>query len=158
MIFRLCIGVLGFGTLSEPEHRLMPIAITRVPTLSVEDFVSILNRSGLAERRPVEDVRRLARMLEQADLILVAQDTETGTLVGVSRAITDFAYCCYLSELAVDRVYQGQGIGQGLIEATREAAGPESMCLLISAPGAKAFYQKIGMPQSDAAFMYPREQ
>jgi GNAT superfamily N-acetyltransferase len=135
----------------------MPITVTRVSTLSVEDFISILDRSGLAERRPVEDAERLARMLEQADLILEARDEETGTLVGVSRAITDFAYCCYLSELAVDRAYQGQGIGQRLIEATREAAGPESMCLLVSAPAAKSFYQKIGMPHSDSAFMYPRE-
>ena len=31
--------------------------------------------------------------------------------MGVSRAITDFAYCTYLSDLAVDESYQKQGIG-----------------------------------------------
>ena len=38
--------------------------------------------------------------------------------VGVARSVTDFAYCCYLSDLAVDEQYQKQGIGLKLIEHT----------------------------------------
>ena len=29
-------------------------------------------------------------------------------LVGVARSVTDFAYCCYLSDLAVDEQYQNK--------------------------------------------------
>lgn len=96
-------------------------------------------------------------MLHNASLIIVARDAETGLLVGVARSVTDFSYCCYLSDLAVDKNYQGQGIGRQLIEATREAAGPESMCLLVSAPDAISFYETIGMPRTNNAFLYGRE-
>ena len=94
-------------------------------------------------------------MLKHSNLIIVAKDKTK--LVGVARSVTDFAYCCYLSDLAVDLDYQGRGIGKLLIEKTREAAGPESMCLLLSAPEAVSFYQAIGMPQPDNAFLYKRE-
>ncbi|WP_415554541.1 GNAT family N-acetyltransferase [Gluconobacter potus] len=32
--------------------------------------------------------------------------------MGISCAITDYSYWCYLSDLAVDRAYQGSGIGR----------------------------------------------
>ncbi|MFV0296633.1 MAG: GNAT family N-acetyltransferase [Hyphomicrobiaceae bacterium] len=75
----------------------------------------------------------------------------------MARSITDYAYCCYLSDLAVDKSYQGRGIGRQLIAETRRVAGPQSMCLLLSSPDAMTFYKAIGMPQTNNAFMYPRE-
>ncbi|MEE4417552.1 GNAT family N-acetyltransferase, partial [Klebsiella pneumoniae] len=80
-----------------------------------------------------------ARMIANANLIVTARKAHQ--LVGVSRALTDFAYCCYLSDLAVDRQYQGHGIGKRLIAETRRFAGPESMCLLLSAPDSIGFYK-----------------
>lgn len=94
-------------------------------------------------------------MLVGSNLVIVACDG--GTVVGVARSVTDFAYCCYLSDLAVDCAYQGRGIGRRLIEETRRAAGPEAMCLLLSAPGAVGFYEAIQMPSQPRAFMFPRE-
>jgi GNAT superfamily N-acetyltransferase len=47
--------------------------------------------------------------------------------------------------LAVDREFQGTGIGSELIRRTKAAAGDRSMLLLLSAPEAMEFYQKIGM-------------
>jgi ribosomal protein S18 acetylase RimI-like enzyme len=88
----------------------MPITYSLEPNLSVDDFCAILVASTLAERRPVEDTARLEKMLRQADLIITARDGQR--LVGISRAITDFSYCCYLSDLAVDVAYQRQGIGK----------------------------------------------
>jgi GNAT superfamily N-acetyltransferase len=133
----------------------MTIEYRKVAALDPAIFIDILERSGLAERRPVGDPERIGRMLRNADLVIVAFDGETA--VGVARSITDYTYCCYLSDLAVDRAYQGCGIGKRLIEETRAAAGPEAMCLLLSAPGAMTFYQSIGMPAVDNAFMYQRE-
>jgi GNAT superfamily N-acetyltransferase len=123
--------------------------------LDADTFIRVLESSGLAKRRPAHDRDRIARMLAGSNLIIVACDG--GTVVGVARALTDYAYCCYLSDLAVDRAYQGRGIGRQLIEETRRAAGPETMCLLLSAPDAVGFYESIQMPLQSRAFMFPRE-
>lgn len=125
-------------------------------TLSPDEFIAVLTASGLAERRPVADRGRIERMLTNANLIVTARD-EAGRLVGVSRALTDFSYCCYLSDLAVDKALQGRGIGKALVSEIRRLAGPESMCLLLSAPDSMPFYRSIGMPQPDNAFLFKRE-
>ncbi len=124
--------------------------------ISTDEFAEILLASGLAARRPVGDLKRLQKMLEGASLIITARDSSKGLLLGVARSLTDWAYACYLSDLAVHQDYQGNGIGTKLIELTREAAGEESMCLLVASPDAASFYRKIGMPGTDRAFLYPR--
>ena len=134
----------------------MSIQYRKVDALDADSFIGVLVRSGLAERRPASDRARIARMLAGSNLIIVAHDGDT--LVGVARSITDYAYCCYLSDLAVDRAYQGRGIGKRLIAETREAAGPETMCLLVSAPDSIGFYDAIQMPRQTRAFMFPRAQ
>jgi GNAT superfamily N-acetyltransferase len=132
----------------------MQIGYSSEPDLSVQAFLSILVSSTLAERRPVNDPERLEQMLRHANIIVTARDGKR--LVGVSRAITDFAYCCYLSDLAVDVAYQRQGIGKRLIEETRMRAGERSTLLLVSAPAAEAFYPKIGMKQVASCWAIPR--
>lgn len=124
--------------------------------VSVEEFADILSRSGLGERRPVNDLPRLNRMLDGANLIITARDDKTNEIVGIARSLTDWSYACYLSDLAVDKAYQGMGIGRTLIQKTHAEAGEESMCLLVSSPDSVAFYERIGMPRSDRAFLYPR--
>lgn len=126
------------------------------PDLTVDAFIDVLRRSTLAERRPVADRARIARMLAHADITLCARD-DTGLLVGVSRALTDYAYCCYLSDLAVDRAWQGAGIGRALIRRTHEIAGPQATLVLLSAPGAMSYYPHVGMSKSENAFIIPRQ-
>lgn len=116
--------------------------------LDPAEFIDVLRRSGLAARRPVDEPERIARMLEQADLIVAARD-EAGLLVGVARSLTDFSYCCYLSDLAVDADFQGRGIGRELIRRTREAAGRGVTLILLSAPGAMSYYPHIGLEKFD---------
>lgn len=110
--------------------------------------------STLGERRPVNEPERLERMLRNADVIVTARDGER--LIGVSRAITDFAYCCYLSDLAVDVAYQHQGIGKRLVAETQRAAGESALLMLIAAPAAEGYYSKIGMQQIKSAWLIPR--
>jgi GNAT superfamily N-acetyltransferase len=124
--------------------------------LAVDAFIDVLRRSTLAERRPVADRARIARMLAHADIVLCARNG-AGLLIGVSRALTDYAYCCYLSDLAVDRDWQGRGVGRELIRRTHEIAGPETTLLLISAPDATSYYPHIGMSKSENAFIIPRQ-
>ncbi|MCX7399851.1 MAG: GNAT family N-acetyltransferase [Planctomycetales bacterium] len=121
------------------------------PELSAEEFIDVLVRSTLGERRPVDDRERIESMLKNADLIVTARSN--GRLVGVSRAITDFAFCTYLSDLAVDESCQKQGIGRKLIEQTHEAAGLMTRLILIAAPKARSYYPHIGMVPHDSCWM-----
>lgn len=121
------------------------------PQLSVDEFISILRRSGLAERRPVDDPVTIAGMLRHASLILTAR--RAGTLVGVSRAITDFSYCTYLSDVAVDRAVQRRGIGRSLIDHTHAAAGRQTTLILLAAPAARDYYPHIGMSPHDSCWV-----
>jgi len=131
------------------------IAYTDEPALGVDEFIDVLRRSTLAERRPVDDRSRIGRMLAHADIRLCARDTK-GLLVGVSRAVTDFAYCCYLSDLAVDVVWQRRGIGQELIRRTHAVAGLDVTLILLSAPQAMSYYPHIGLTRSERAFTIDR--
>jgi GNAT superfamily N-acetyltransferase len=125
------------------------------PHLSPAEFVDVLERSTLAERRPVGEPETVAGMLAHADLILTARDPG-GLLVGVSRAITDFSYCTYLSDLAVDRAYQCRGIGRELVARTHVAAGLHTTLILLAAPAARTYYPHIGMRRHDSCWLIDR--
>lgn len=134
------------------------IIYAREERLDVEAFRDVLERSGLAERRPVADRTRLERMLAHGNLLVTAREAGSGRLVGVARSLTDFAFCCYLSDLAVDRSMQKRGIGERLIVETQRLAGPQATLILLSAPAAMGFYQRIGLPQAENAFVVPRQE
>jgi predicted N-acetyltransferase YhbS len=135
----------------------MSIAYDLEPDLSPAEFVDVLRRSTLAERRPVDDAPRIAAMLRNADLIVTARGAH-GLLVGVSRAITDFAYCTYLSDLAVARELQRQGIGRELIRRTHDAAGRSTNLILLAAPAAGEYYPHIGMTPHPSCWITPAAQ
>jgi predicted N-acetyltransferase YhbS len=110
--------------------------------ISAEEFIDVLKRSTLAERRPIDDLACIEAMLANANLTVTAWDDEK--LVGIARSVTDFSYCCYLSDLAVDQAYQRQGIGKALCRMTRRQLGTKSKIILSAAPGAREYYAKIG--------------
>ena len=122
------------------------------PHLAVREFIDLLKRSTLAERRPVHDLSTVEGMLKNADVIITARN-ENGHLVGVSRSITDFSYCTYLSDLAVDTACQGQGIGKELIERSHQAAGKQTTLILLAAPAAQTYYPHIGMTAHDSCWI-----
>jgi len=124
------------------------------PRLSADEFIDVLERSTLAERRPVKDRPTIEKMLAHADLILTARCE--ALLVGVSRAISDFSFCTYLSDLAVDRAFQRQGIGRELIRRTHEAAGLNTTLILLAAPKAQTYYPHIGMTQFESCWVIAR--
>ena len=108
--------------------------------LEPAQLADLFDRSGI--RRPTDDLNRIGRMIANANLTITAWDAER--LVGVARALTDFSWCCYLSDLAVDRDYQHGGIGKELIRRIQGAAGEEAGLLLLAAPTAMDYYPKIG--------------
>jgi GNAT superfamily N-acetyltransferase len=121
--------------------------------LSVDDFITVLQASTLAERRPVDDRERLAKMLANASLIVTARCE--GRIVGVARALTDGAYSTYLADLAVDAAWQGRGIGRELIRRTHKAAGEGTSLILLAAPKARSYYPHIGMIPHDSCWITP---
>ncbi len=129
------------------------IAYSLEPNLSIEEFVDVLVRSTLGERRPLDKPKLIEAMLRNADIIVTAR--VDGRLVGMSRAITDFAYCTYLSDLAVDEKFQRQGIGRELIRRTHEAAGLSTTLFLVAAPKDEAYYPHIGMKKHESCWMLP---
>jgi ribosomal protein S18 acetylase RimI-like enzyme len=132
------------------------VAYAIEPGLTPAEFVDVLVRSTLAERRPVHDPARIAAMLANADVIVTAR--VGGRLVGVSRAVTDFAYRCYLSDLAVDGAFQRRGIGRELIRRTHAAAGRHTTLVLVAAPKARDYCPHIGMQAHDSCWVIPREE
>lgn len=129
----------------------MTVTYQLEPNLPAQDFIDLLTRSTLAERRPVHDADTIQKMLQHADLILTARADVL--LLGVSRAITDFSFCTYLSDLAVDQQFQRQGIGKELIRRTHEAAGFNTTLILLSAPKAQSYYPHIGMIKHDSCWI-----
>lgn len=133
----------------------MTITYSLEPDLSADEFRAVLIASTLGQRRPVNDRPRLDRMLREADVIVTARHKRQ--LVGIARAITDFSYCCYLCELAVDVAYQRQGIGKRLIAETHAVAGELTTLLLVAAPGAESYYPRIGMQPRASCWRLPRK-
>jgi ribosomal protein S18 acetylase RimI-like enzyme len=133
------------------------VIYTTESNLSVREFVDVLRRSTLAERRPVDDASTMAGMLANADVIVAARN-EDGLLVGISRAISDFSYCTYLSDLAVDVAFQGRGVGRELIQQTHLAAGLGTSLILLAAPKAETYYPHIGMLHHNSCWRIPRQQ
>lgn len=124
--------------------------------ISADQFIDLLKRSTLAERRPVNDVAKINDMLRHGNVLITAWAGDV--LVGVSRALSDFSFCCYLSDLAVDEAYQKQGIGKKLIEETHLASGLHTTLILLAAPKAANYYPKIGMERFTDCFLIRRQQ
>ncbi|MEH7413838.1 GNAT family N-acetyltransferase [Neobacillus drentensis] len=121
--------------------------------ITAEDLSSVFQLSGL--KRPYEDLHRLERMIENADILISAWDEDK--LVGVARAITDFSYCCYLSDLAVDQEYQNRGIGRELVRFVQDRIGEEVTLLLLASPIAMEYYPHIGFDKVNNGYMIPRK-
>ena len=118
--------------------------------LNLDEVIDLYRASTLGERRPVDDRERMRKMIENASLVITAWDGEA--LVGISRSVTDFVYTTYLSDLAVRKSHQKQGIGKELIRRTQAACDPRTRIVLLSAPAAEKYYPRIGFTQHHSAW------
>ena len=129
----------------------MDIHYSTVRQISPDEFIDVLKRSTLGERRPIDDLPCISAMLEHANLLCTAWHNDK--LVGVARSVTDFEYCCYLSDLAVDAAYQKHGIGRELIRLTQSRLGKRAKIILLAAPKAEQYYPKIGFEPHHSAWL-----
>jgi len=120
----------------------------RETELSAQEFVDLLARSTLAQRRPVGDRARIAQMVEFGNLTVTARD-DGGLLVGVARCVTDFSFCCYVSDLAVDVAFQRQGIGRRLLEHVKSSIHEKASMFLQAAPDAAEYYPHVGFTKAE---------
>lgn len=119
--------------------------------ITTEQFTSLLNKSTLGERRPVEDAECMKGMIENSNLIITAW--KGGELVGIARSVTDFHYACYLSDLAVSAECQQEGIGKQLQILTQQQLGPLCKLILIAAPAANEYYKHIGFTHNNRCWI-----
>lgn len=138
------------GRASRTTDAMDRLALATDRSITVRQFADVLERSTLAERRPIDEPDVLEAMVTNADLMVTAWDGEL--LVGVARSVTDFAYCCYLSDLAVDRSYQRRGIGRALIQRTLDELRAGCRLVLLSAPAATDYYAHIGFEKHPSAW------
>ena len=118
-----------------------------------EAIADLYKSSGI--RRPVGDLERIRKMYATSNLVVSAWDGRV--LVGIARSLTDFCYACYLSDLAVRKEYQKQGVGIRLIEATQKEIGPETSLILLAAAAAMGYYPKVGFEKIENGFIIHRK-
>ncbi|GHF78189.1 putative N-acetyltransferase YhbS [Amycolatopsis bartoniae] len=118
--------------------------------LDLDEVLAVYHSSGLGERRPVADRERMAAMVANANLVLVCRID--GELAGIARAVSDFSYVTYLSDIAVAGPHQRRGIGIALIDALAQEA-PQAKIVLLSAPGAREYYPHIGFSRHESAWL-----
>lgn len=119
--------------------------------LDLDEVLAVYHESGLGERRPVDDRDRMAAMVREANLVVVARDAD-GTLIGIARSVSDFSYVTYLSDITVVRRHQRSGVGLALLETTRREA-PDAKVVLLSAPAATGYYPRIGFTRHESAWV-----
>jgi N-acetylglutamate synthase-like GNAT family acetyltransferase len=129
----------------------MEIKYNLNPKITMDEFINILKNSTLGERRPIDDIMCIEGMLEYADILVTAMHNDI--IVGVARAVTDFNYCCYLSDLAVHVEYQKKGIGKELISQVQAQLSEKCKVILLSAPQAREYYPKVGFTKHDSAWV-----
>lgn len=124
--------------------------------LTPEEYIDFLKRTNLGSQYPKERFAdRIARLVKTVSISLVARN-EAGLIVGVLFGLTDFAYWLYVTDLGVDRAYEGQGIGRRLMKMAHEVAGGEKdiAVYLIANEHAIPFYEKLGMKKAEDVMQY----
>lgn len=124
--------------------------------LNLAEMIDLYGASTLGERRPVSEPDRMASMLKHANIVITAWDGDL--LVGISRALSDFSFVTYLSDLAVRVSHQRSGIGKELIRRTQLAGGAQAKIILLAAPAAAEYYGHIGFEHQPRAWMLGPDQ
>ena len=124
--------------------------------ISAEEYIDFLKRTDLGSQYPKERfAERIAKLVNNVSISLVARN-ENGLIVGVLFGLTDYVYWLYVTDLGVDRAYEGQGIGRRLMKTALDKAGGEKdiAVYLIANENAVPFYEKLGMKKADDVMQY----
>ena len=124
--------------------------------ITAREYIDFLKRTDLGSQYPKERFEeRIERLVKNASVSLAARN-EDGLLVGVLLGLTDFAYWLYITDLGIDREYEGRGIGRSLVKTAHEKSGGEKdiAVYLVANDDAIPFYEKLGMEKADDVMQY----
>ena len=124
--------------------------------ITSEQFVGLLKKSSLADRRPIHNSECMEGVVKNSNLVVSAWHGHE--LIGIARSVTDFHYACYLSDLAVDQKYQKNGVGKILLSLTQEQLNEECKLILVAAPDANSYYEHLGFENNPRCWVLGREQ
>ena len=97
------------------------------------------------------------RMLAGSDLAQLAVDTTTGQVVGFVAALTDGVQGAFITLLEVRPAWQGQGIGQALMEQMLERLRHIQTIELMCDTDLVPFYERFGMKLTTGMVLRRRE-
>ena len=126
--------------------------------VTASEYIDFLKRTNLGSQYPKERfAERIKKLVTNVPISLIARNEE-GKIVGALFGITDFAYWLFVTDLGVDRDYEGQGIGRALMKKAHEEAGGEKdiAVYLVANENAVSFYEKIGMQKTDEVMKYSK--
>lgn len=126
--------------------------------VTANEYIDFLKRTNLGSQYPKERfAERIEKLVTNVPISLIARNEE-GKIVGALFGITDFAYWLFVTDLGVDRDYEGQGIGRALMKKAHEEAGGEKdiAVYLVANENAVPFYEKIGMKKTDEVMKYSK--
>ncbi|MGN1089401.1 MAG: GNAT family N-acetyltransferase [Huintestinicola sp.] len=128
--------------------------------LTAEEYIDFLKRTDLGSQYPKERFKeRIEKLVKNTSVSLVARD-EGNSIAGVLFGLTDFCYWMFVTDLGVDRKYEGMGIGTALMKKAHDIAGGEKdiAVYLVANEDAIPFYEKLGMTLSDDVMQYNKIQ
>ncbi len=124
--------------------------------LTAEEYINFLKRTDLGSQYPKERFTdRISKLVNNVSISLVARN-KNGLIVGVLFGLTDYAYWLYVTDLGVDRDYEGRGIGRQLMKTAHDIVGGEKdvAVYLIANENAIPFYEKLGMKKANDVMQY----
>ncbi|MBP5567858.1 MAG: GNAT family N-acetyltransferase [Treponema sp.] len=109
-----------------------------------EEYLDFRGGAGWTMVKP----ERVKELIKHSAFMVSAK--VDGKTVGISRALFDYGYAVYISDVIVKPEYQGKGIGRKLvnyiIEKAKSYLAPDDylMFVLVAAVGKSGFYEKLG--------------
>ena len=119
------------------------------PEITQEEYIEFRATTSWPTVKP----ERVAALLKNTAFLVRAKID--GKTAGIARALFDYGYTIYISDVIVKPEYQGNGIGRRLVEylisKAKESVGPDDFLkfILVAAKGKSGFYEKLGFTKRD---------
>lgn len=123
---------------------------TATQTLAIAEAIDLYSVCLTETSRPTNDTKRMQAMIDNASILIWVRDGST--LVGLCRALSDFSYVTYISDLAVHPTYQKQGIGAALLRHIKTRS-PLCKQVLLSNTNANSYYPTVGFKPHPRAWI-----
>ena len=125
--------------------------------IDFNEYKDFLKRTNLGSQYPKENFKdRVEKLLKNRSISITARN-EKKLLIGICFGLSDFSYFLFLTDLGVDRNFEGQGIGKKMINHAQIEAGGEDDIIVVVLSNEKAvkFYKKLGYRKDSDLLLIP---